>query len=57
MCLYSWDYTINNNENEKNETTSTDLQSFTKCLRQTLVFMWNIEIRDSFNFSFSAVFC
>ena len=27
-------------------------QSFTKCLRQTLVFMWNKEKRESFNFCF-----
>ena len=33
------------------------LQSFTKYLRQTLVFMWNNKIRESFNFHFSAVLC
>ena len=34
---------------------NTDLQSFAKYLRQTLVFMWNSEIRESFDFYFSAV--
>ena len=34
-----------------------NLKSFTKYLRQTLVFMRNSEARKSFNFYFSAVFC
>ena len=32
------------------------LQSWTNCMRQTLVFMWNSAIRENFNFYFSAVF-
>ena len=32
------------------------LQSFKKYLRQSLVFMWNIAIREKFNFYFSVVF-
>ena len=33
-----------------------DLQSFTKCLRQTLVLLWNRTQREKFNFYFSGVF-
>ena len=33
-----------------------DLQSFTKCLRQTLVFLWNRTQREKFNFYFPGVF-
>ena len=32
-------------------------QSFTKCLRLTLVFMWNNALREKFTFCFSTVFC
>ena len=32
-------------------------KSFTKYLRQTLVFMLNSEIQNSFNFYISGVFC
>ena len=34
-----------------------DLQSFTKYFRQTLVFMWNRALRETFNFFFSGVLC
>ena len=37
--------------------TSKDLPSFTKYFRQTLVFMWNFKIWESFNSWFSAAFC
>ena len=33
------------------------LQSFTKCLRLTLVFMWNSALREKFWFYFSKNFC
>ena len=33
------------------------LQSFTKYFRLTLVLMWNITLREKFNFYFSIVFC
>ena len=33
------------------------LQSWTKYLRQTLVFMWNRTLLEKFNFNFSGVFC
>ena len=32
-------------------------QSWTKYIRQTLVFMWNSALWENFNFYFSAVFC
>ena len=32
-------------------------QPFAKCLRQTLVFLWNSALREKFNFYFPAVFC
>ena len=32
-------------------------QSWTKDLRQTLVFMWNSALRETLNFYFSGVFC
>ena len=32
------------------------LQPFTKCSRQTLVFMWNSALRENFNFCFSGFF-
>ena len=35
---------------------SDKLQSFTRNLRQTLVFMWNSKIRESFNFYFQQFF-
>ena len=31
-------------------------QSWTKCMRQTLISMWNSAVQESFNFYFSAVF-
>ena len=34
-----------------------DLQSFTKYFRQTLVFMWNSALRETFNFFFQGVLC
>ena len=34
-----------------------DLQSFTKYLRLTLVFMWNSALREEYNFYFSRAFC
>ena len=33
------------------------LQSWTRYLRQVLVFRWNTALRETFNFYFSAVFC
>ena len=33
------------------------LQSFTKYLRLTLVYMWNSALQQRFNFCFSTVFC
>ena len=32
-------------------------QPWTKCLRKTLVFIWNSALRDNFNFYFSEAFC
>ena len=57
-------------DEKKQETTSTtympfaeqwkhndSVQSWTKCMRQTLVFISNSAVQENFNFSFSAVFC
>ena len=37
-------------------TSETELQSFTKYLRLTLVFMWNTALREKFNFCFQEFF-
>ena len=46
---------VNNIEVKDNKEIS--LQSFTKYLRLTLVFMWNSVLCQKFNFCFSRVFC